>query len=98
MGIFFLFGCNDCNMYTFNLCVTVAKYVIWLRRNIAKYDGNNVDVWIIFKNRMEYSVRLLWNNFLMENKDDDFIEIIVRGNPMLEIKENGVNWLWGKYE
>lgn len=94
----FLFGCNDCKMYTFNLCVTVAKYVIWLRRNMAKYDGKNVDVWIIFKNRMEYSVRLLWNYFLMENKEDDFIEIIVRGNPMLEIKENVVNWLWGKYE
>ncbi len=40
---------------------------------MAKYEGKNVDVWIFFKNWMEYSMRLLWNYFLIENKDDDFI-------------------------
>ncbi len=64
---------------------------------MAKYEGKNVDVWIFFKNRMEYSMRLLWNYFLMENKDD-FINMILRENPMLEFKENFINWLWGKYE
>ncbi len=26
MGNVFLFGCKDCNMYIFNLCVTTAKF------------------------------------------------------------------------
>lgn len=77
----FLFGLNDGSMYVFNLFVTTAKYVIWLRRNMAKYE--TVDY---FENRMEITVRLLWNYFLMEDKEEKFMGMTLNGNPMIEYK------------
>lgn len=36
--------------------------------------------------------------FLMSNKEDDFIEMFVKENTMVEYTVNGVEWIWQKYE
>lgn len=96
----FLFGINgkDYNVTVFNFLVTIAKHATWLRRNIAKYEKRKVNVWSLFKNKMETTVKLLCEYFLMNDKKDDFIEIFLEGNPMIEYKMDGVTWLWEKYE
>lgn len=95
-----LFGFNgkDCNVNVFTLLITIAKNVIWLRRNLAKYEKRKVDVWVLFKNKMESSVNLIWKYFLMSDREDDFIETFVKGNTLVEYSENSLEWKWQKYE
>lgn len=62
----FGFNSKDCNVNVLNLLITVAKNVIWLRRNIAKYEKRKADVWSLFKNKMETTVESYYGNIFNE--------------------------------
>ncbi len=43
---------------------------------------------------MQFTVKLLCEYFLMNDKEDVFIKMIVEGNTMFEYKIDGVTWMW----
>ncbi len=71
-------------MIVFNFLVTIAKHTTWLRRNIAKYEKREVDVWILFKSKMQFTVKLC-EYFLMNDKEDVFIKMFVEGKHYVRV-------------
>lgn len=82
----FLFGFKGKvnNVCFLNLILTVARLIIWRRRNIVKEKKKNVSVCKLFKQRMCFILQVLFDYFKMEAKEEVFNKKFVQNNPFIE--------------
>lgn len=68
----------------FNLVLTVARLIVWKRRDIVKETKGNVSVCKLFKQRMCFILQVLYDYFKMEDKEEVFDKTFVQNNPFVE--------------
>lgn len=63
---------NNKNEKMINLFVMLMKSAIWERRIVAKQEKKVLDVWLVFKRRLEKYMECLYYYFKQEQKMDGF--------------------------
>lgn len=81
----FLFGFNGkaSNKYALNLWLSVARHVIWSRRNLMKKEKKDLSVCVLFKHKLTNTIKILYNYFNMTGQMGIFNKCIVNDNPFI---------------
>lgn len=84
----FLFGFNGkaSNKYALNLWISVAKHVIWSRRNLMKKEKKDLSVCVLFKHKLTNTIKILYEYFNMTGQMEIFNKCIVDDNPFITKK------------
>lgn len=83
----FLFGFkgnvkNECFL---NFMLTIARFVIWSRRNMVKKKKTKIPVCRLFKIKMCFILNVLFDYYNMNDEKDVFVRNFVKENPLLEM-------------
>lgn len=78
----FLFGFNGkaSNKYALNLWISVARHVIWSRRNLMKKEKKDLSVCVLFKHKLTNTIKILYEYFNMTGQLGIFNKCIVDDN------------------
>lgn len=86
----FLFGFNGSKTKIVNLFLSVARNVIWERRNIVKNKSVNIDVWKMYKRKLEQYIRAAEEYFKMEGNLIGFNKTFILNNPCITDSPDGI--------
>lgn len=59
-----------------------------------KYKNVYVNMWTIFKRKMEETVNLLYQYFAMKDRLDIFEKLIIKRNRLIKYTLCSFEWLW----
>ncbi len=80
----FLFGIRGkskkVNINLFNFVLSHARYAIWLRRNLAHFEGKRISVWTYFESIVRKDVFLVWKYGKV-----DFERFFVQGSGLISV-------------
>ncbi len=80
----FLFGeCTNYKDKKVNLILSNARYAVWVRRNMAYFDKNKVDVIDVFKSIVRKNVFLMWKCL----SKDEFGKAFVKESGFISTNE-----------
>ncbi len=88
----FLFGVNieSEKQSVINIFLSVARFVIWWRRNLVRRKNIKLDLWKNFKRKIEEYIKTLEVYFNREGNIQVFHKLIGKNNPFIKNTLNGL--------
>lgn len=81
------------NKYVFHLVIAVARYSIWIRRNVVKHRKVMDDVRKIFEVKMKHTLCILYQYFMMKDEIDVLKSLIGKTCPFIQCTVGGFRWV-----